>query len=113
MQISLPGGSDFLGLSGSAAQWLFTSPGLTAVTISNSGELNLSDRNLALEVWKEICALRGHAAAFLPPYRVLRHKERPSGRIGATMPNARPTAARHGKYAYCRRLDDEKLALFN
>lgn len=74
MQISLPGGSDFLGLSGSAAQWLFTSPGLTAVTISNSGELNLSDRNLALEVWKEICALRGHAAAFLPPYRVLRHK---------------------------------------
>ena len=74
MQISLPGGNDFLGLSGSTAQWLFTMPGLLAVTISDSKKLNLSDEELSLKVWKEICALRGHAAAFLPPYRVLRHK---------------------------------------
>lgn len=74
MQITLPGGYNFLGLSGSTAQWLFTAPGLTAVTISNSHNLNFSDDYLAMEVWKEIGALRGHAAAFLPSYRVLRHK---------------------------------------
>ena len=74
MQINLPGGHNFLGLSGSTAQWVFSSPGLMAVTISDSMELNLSDEDAAIKIWKEICKLRGHAAAFLPPYRILHHK---------------------------------------
>lgn len=74
MQISLPEGLDFLGLSNMQAQWLFSSPGILAVTISDAKNLKLSDEELALSVWKEVCALRGHQSAFLPTYRVLRHK---------------------------------------
>ena len=74
MQISLPEGLDFFGLSNMQAQWLFSSPGILAVTISDAKNLKLSDEELALSVWKEVCALRGHQSAFLPTYRVLRHK---------------------------------------
>lgn len=74
MQISLPEGLDFLGLSNMHAQWLFSSPGILAVTISDAKNIKLSDEELALSVWKEVCALREHQSAFLPAYRVLRHK---------------------------------------
>ena len=74
MQISLPEGLDFLGLSNMQAQWLFSSPGILGITISDAENLKLSDEELALSVWKEVCSLRGHQSAFLPTYRVLRHK---------------------------------------
>lgn len=74
MQISLPEGLDFLGLSNMRAQWLFSSPGILAVTISDAKNIKLSDEELALSVWKEVCALREHQSAFLPAYRVLHHK---------------------------------------
>ncbi len=74
MQISLPEGLDFLGLSNMRAQWLFSSPGILAVTISDAKNIKLSDEELALSVWKEVCALREHQSVFLPAYRVLRHK---------------------------------------
>lgn len=73
MQISLPGGQSCLGINGAATQWLFASPGLLAATIS-AAKLKISDEDLARTIWEEISVLRGHPAAFMPPYRVLHHK---------------------------------------
>lgn len=74
MQLTLPGGCRILGLTQGTAQWLFSSPGLLAVTISNSNSLKLKDDELAHLIWKEICQIRGRAAAFMPEYKVLRYK---------------------------------------
>lgn len=74
MAITLPQGLHFIGLKGSLAQWVFSFPNILAVTISNANACSLSDEELARLIWAEICVLRGRAAAFMPEYRVLRHK---------------------------------------
>lgn len=74
MAITLPQGLHFIGLKGSLAQWVFSFPNILAVTISNANACSLSDEELARQIWAEICVLRGRAAAFMPEYRVLRHK---------------------------------------
>ena len=74
MQITLPGQQTMLGVSGGIVQWLFSMPGLLAVTISNANHLSLDDNELARQVWLEICAIRGREGAFIPDYKVLRHK---------------------------------------
>lgn len=74
MQITLPGGNNMLGLIGGTAQWLFSSPGLLAVTISNADHIRINDDMLARQVWGEICRIREREAAFMPDYKVLRHK---------------------------------------
>lgn len=74
MQITLPGNQVMLGLVGSTAQWLFSMPGLLAVTISNAHSLTADDAELARLIWQEICQIRGREAAFMPDYKILRHK---------------------------------------
>ena len=74
MALTLPQRLHFIGLKGYKAQWVFSFPNILAVTISNANACTLSDDELARLIWEEICALRGRAAAFMPEYRVLRHK---------------------------------------
>lgn len=75
MALTLPKGLHFVGLKGSWAQWVFSFPNILAVTISNANALSLKNDELARKVWEEICTLRGRVAAFMPEYRVLRHKQ--------------------------------------
>ena len=74
MAVTLPKGLHFIGLKGYGAQWVFSFPNILAVTISNANTCTLSDEELARLIWTEICVLRGRAAAFIPEYKVLRHK---------------------------------------
>ena len=74
MALTLPQGLHFIGLKDYMAQWVFSFPNILAVTISNANTCTLSDDELARLIWAEICGLRGRAAAFMPEYRVLRHK---------------------------------------
>lgn len=74
MALTLPKGLRCIGLKGYKAQWAFSFPNILAVTISNANACTLSDDELAHKIWAEICELRGRAAAFMPEYRVLRHK---------------------------------------
>ena len=38
------------------------------------GQYRFRNGELARQVWQEICAIRGREAAFMPDYKVLRHK---------------------------------------
>ena len=56
------------------ADWLFVNDNLLSAVISDyTGDRNdLSD--LAIKVWTEIDKIRGVNSAFVPPYKVLCHK---------------------------------------
>ncbi|MGN0914308.1 MAG: FAD-dependent oxidoreductase [Alphaproteobacteria bacterium] len=75
MPITLPRNLKLLGLKNCTAQWLFVHDKILSVTISNAADISLKDEDLALKVWREICVVRQREAAFLPAYRVLRHKK--------------------------------------
>lgn len=95
MQITLPKQQTMLGICGGLAQWLFTSPELLAVTISNADNIALENDELARQVWQEICAIRGREAAFMPDYKVLRHKR-------ATIKQDKPNNAKRPQTAQTR-----------
>ncbi len=75
MPITLPRKLKLLGLKSCTAQWLFVHDKILSVTISDAADISLSNEELALKVWREICSVRQREAAFLPAYRVLRHKK--------------------------------------
>lgn len=72
--ITLPNLRTYIGVSGGMAQWILVNGEIISATISNASGIKFSDEGLAREVWKEICQIRGVEAAFVPPFRVLRHK---------------------------------------
>lgn len=74
MKISLPGGEDCLGLFNSPIHWLFSSPGILAVTISNSANRYDNSDETARQIWAEVCRIRGREPAFVPAYQIIRHK---------------------------------------
>ena len=70
-QVALPGGNAMLGICGGLSHWLFATPGILGVTISNAGNVGLPHEDLAREVWKEVCRIRGTGGAFMPAWQVL------------------------------------------
>ena len=70
-QLALPGGNTMLGVCGGLSHWLFATPGILGVTISNAGNVDLLHENLARKVWKEVCCIRGTGSAFMPAWQVL------------------------------------------
>ena len=75
VKLTLPKGKKMLGISNGMAHWIFINKNIVSATISAAGNLHIDKDELAREVWKEICHIRGVAAAFIPPYRVLRHRK--------------------------------------
>lgn len=74
MPITLPQDFKLLGIKDCLAQWVFINREVLSVTISNANDIKLSNEELAHQVWKEICTIRGREPAFTPAYRVIRHK---------------------------------------
>lgn len=74
MAITLPQNLNFVGALQAKAQWVFSNKGVLSVTISNAEKCIEDNDELARVVWQEICTIRGHEAAFLPPYKIIRHK---------------------------------------
>lgn len=74
MPITLPHDFKLLGIKDCLSQWVFINREVLSVTISNANNIELSNEDLAYQVWKEICTIRGREAAFTPAYRVIRHK---------------------------------------
>lgn len=72
--LTLPNNIPFLGTPDNLADWIFINQDIVAVTISNSQDIKLSDEELARFVWQEVRSVNGLTPAFLPPYRVLKHK---------------------------------------
>lgn len=72
--LTLPKNIPFLGTPDNLADWIFINQDIVAVTISNSHNIKLSDDELARFVWQEVRSVNGLIPAFLPPYRVLKHK---------------------------------------
>lgn len=72
--ITLPGYVKMLGIRGKTVQWLFIHDNAVSATISNAGNIEMGDDELAQKVWGEISEIRGRQSPFVPPYRVLRHK---------------------------------------
>lgn len=72
--LTLPNNIPFLGTSDNLTDWIFINQDIVAVTISNSQNIKLIDDELARAVWQEVRSVNGLIPAFLPPYRVLKHK---------------------------------------
>ena len=72
--LTLPNNIPFLGTPDNLADWIFINHDIVAVTISNSQGIKLSDDELARTIWQEVRSVNGLTPAFLPPYRVLKHK---------------------------------------
>ncbi|MDE2582170.1 MAG: hydroxysqualene dehydroxylase HpnE [Rhodospirillales bacterium] len=71
-----PGPAGFVGLTGGTAEWVFVKPGHVSVTVSAANRLvDRPAEELAAQVWPEVrAALRLHADAPLPPFRVVKEK---------------------------------------
>lgn len=72
--LTLPGQAEFIATPELTADWIFINNDITAVTISDSAGIKISDEELARKVWLEIRNINGIRPAFLPPYRVMRYK---------------------------------------
>ena len=70
--LTLPMERPFLSICGGTAQWVRVQGNVLSVTISHASAL-LNEKELPRLVWKEICALRGVKAAFVPPCRVVKY----------------------------------------
>ena len=70
----LPGNNKFLGLRGGMADWVFVNGNIVSVTVSNSAFLPKDKDELARRTWLELGKIRGMVPAFMPKYRVIRHK---------------------------------------
>lgn len=64
-----------LGMLKGFSHWVFVNDDIVSVTISDSKNLKLDNDNLARNLWREIRATREQNAPFLPPYKVVRHKQ--------------------------------------
>lgn len=74
MAITLPEKLSFIGVLRAQAQWIFSNKGVLSVTISDAQNYTEDNAETARKIWKEICDIRGHEAAFVPPFKVIRHK---------------------------------------
>lgn len=74
MALSFPGRKPFLGIKNALPQWLFAAPGFLSVTVSDASAAFCNDKEAARNVWKQICEIRGREAAFMPPYRMIKHR---------------------------------------
>lgn len=92
MPITLPYDFKLLGIKDCLAQWVFINREVLSVTISNSNNIKLSNEEIAHQVWKEICIIRGREAVFTPAYRVIRHK-RATIKQDARNNNLRPNSS--------------------
>lgn len=72
--LTLPNNIPFLGTPDNLADWIFINQDIVAVTISDSQDIKLTDDELARFVWQEVRSVNGLTPAFLPSYRVFKHK---------------------------------------
>ena len=73
MKITLPKNLDFMGVKNGLVQWVSVTNDALSVTISAANDITISNEELALIVWKEVCEIRGREAAFVPAYRVMKY----------------------------------------
>ncbi len=90
--LTLPNNIPFIGMPDNIADWVFINQDIVAVTISASQDIKLPNDDLARKIWQEIRAVNGLMPAFLPPYRVLRHK-RATIKQDSKNQNLRPSSA--------------------
>ena len=64
-----------LGMLNGFSHWIFVNDDVVSVIISDSKNIKLNNDNLARNLWREIRATREQNAPFLPPYKVIRHKQ--------------------------------------
>lgn len=72
--IFLPRGSSFVGIKDGVADWLFVNDNLVSAVISDYTEDKKGLPDLAMKVWAEIDKIRGVNSAFVPPHKVVCHK---------------------------------------
>ena len=92
VELALPQKKKILGIIKGMAHWIFINKDIVSVTISAAENLQIDKDELAREVWKEICNIRGVEPAFVPPYRVLRHR-RTTVKMDWSNNNNRPESA--------------------
>lgn len=71
MPLTLPNKVKMLGVPGGLAHWFFIDRNVVSATISCAENIKMPKDEIAREVWKELCTIRGSQAAFLPEYRFL------------------------------------------
>ena len=70
----LPQLKHYIGIAGGTAQWISVSGNIVSATISHAAEqMSRKPDELAREVWRDICQIRGVQPAFMPEYRVLKY----------------------------------------
>lgn len=74
-ELTLPKETLFLATPQNIADWIFINKDVVAATISDSGNIDEDDEELARKVWLEIREINGLKPAFLPPYRVTHYKQ--------------------------------------
>ena len=73
--LTLPKNIPFVATPKQTADWIFIIGDIVAVTISDSSQFEgIEDEELARKIWLEIREINGIKAAFVPPYKVLRHQ---------------------------------------
>ncbi len=73
--ITLPREQKALGMLKGFAHWIFVNDDIVSVTISDSKNIKLDQDNLVRNLWQEIRATRNQNAPFLPPYKIIKHKQ--------------------------------------
>ena len=73
--VALPGGKPFLGLVGTASQWLFVRGNVLSVTISAGGAYaDKPNWELTNMLWGEVSRAMGRNMGRLPPWRVIKER---------------------------------------
>lgn len=72
--IFLPKGASYIGVVNGLADWIFVNGNILTATISAADENATDFADLARKVWCELDKIRGVNSAFVPPFKVLKHK---------------------------------------
>ena len=73
-KIHLPNAVNMIGIINGIADWVFVDDDILGITISAINSEFVSLPELAKNVWQELDKLRGVNSAFVPPYKVYKHK---------------------------------------
>ena len=72
--VFLPKGASFVAQKNGLADFVFVNDGIISAVISDY-KSDISEKELAVKIWKEIDALRGVDSAFMPEYRVSHYQK--------------------------------------
>lgn len=73
-KIHLPHKSEMMGVVNGIVDWIFVNDEVLGITISVANDEMVSLSDMAHNIWKELDKLRGVNSAFVPPYKVYKHR---------------------------------------